>query len=324
MNTKTFSTWLAGLALAAALNAAAAPGAHEEAITLATPTGSLAGTLMLPTEPRPVPVVLIIAGSGPTDRDGNNRYLAGPNNSLKLLAQALADAGYASVRYDKRGIGASLAAGPAEADLRFDGYVNDAAGWLDQLRADPRFTALVVLGHSEGSLIGMLAAQKSRVNAYVSLAGIAHSASDILRIQLAPKLPAALLAQNEKILVALEHGQLVEEVPPALTALYRPSVQPYLISWFKYLPSKELARLGVPVLIVQGDTDIQVQVSEAEGLKKALPSATLVVVPGMNHVLKMVAADMGQQLASYGDPGLPLSPALGSAIIAFLRGAHLP
>jgi predicted alpha/beta hydrolase len=129
-------------------------------VHITTSTGTLYGTQIIPTSNVPEPVVLIIAGSGPTDRDGNNP-LGGPNNSLKLLAEGLAGHGIASIRYDKRGIGESSAAGTKEVDLRFDTYVEDAALWIQQLQADSRFSSVTVIGHSEGSLIGMLATQKT-------------------------------------------------------------------------------------------------------------------------------------------------------------------
>jgi pimeloyl-ACP methyl ester carboxylesterase len=292
--------------------------AADEAIVLDTPTGKLAGSLLLPARTGRMPVALIIAGSGPTDRDGNNNLMKGPNDSLKMLAQALADAGYASVRYDKRGIGASAAAMWSEADLRFDTYVDDAAAWIDKLAHDPRFSSVVVIGHSEGSLIGMVAARKAKAGGFISLAGAGHAAYELLRQQLAGKLPGELAVANERILTALQHGEKSEPVPPALAGFYRPSVQPYLISWFKYVPAERIALLEVPVLIVQGDTDIQVDGKEAAALKAAKPQAQLALVPGMNHVLKMVPADMARQAASYGDPTLPLAPALRSAILDFM------
>jgi pimeloyl-ACP methyl ester carboxylesterase len=195
------------------------------------------------------PVVLIVAGSGPTD-DGNS--LA--NDSLKMLAAALADAGFASVRYDKRGIGASRAAGPAESALRFDTYVDDAVAWIAKLKSDPRFGRIAVIGHSEGSLIGMLAARRGGADAFVSIAGPAQAAGAVLRGQLAGKLPPDLAASSERILAGLEQGKTDADVPPALAALYRPSVQPYMISWLKYTPAEQLAALRVPVLIVQNRT----------------------------------------------------------------------
>lgn len=302
---------------AAAAHAAPAPAGT--AIVLDTPTGKIHGSLLLPAAKGPVPVALIIAGSGPTDRNGNTHLLPGANNNLMLLAQALADAGVASVRYDKRGVAASMAAAPAEAEMRFDGYVDDAAAWISMLRRDPRFSPVVVIGHSEGSLIGMVAAQKAGASGFVSVSGAGRSAADILRTQFAGKLPPALAARNEAILAGLEHGQATPDVPPELAGLYRASVQPYLISWFKYVPSASIAALRIPVLIVQGTTDIQVAVSEAEALKKAYPQAQLVVVPGMNHMLKMVDAGQAAQTASYSDPALPLAPALVTAVVDFVR-----
>ena len=109
-------------------------------------------------------------------------------------------------------------------------------------------------------------------------------------------------------------------MPPALAALYRPSVQPYLISWMKYVPAERIVALRVPVLVVQGTTDIQVGVDEAQALAKAKPDAALAIIPGMNHVLKEVPDDPQRQMASYGDPSLPLHPKLAPAIVAFLRG----
>ncbi len=307
---RTHSRWRAPLAaLAAVFLLHTNAFAIEQASTLATASGTLAGTLTLPSKTAHAAVVLIIAGSGPTDRDGNNP-LAARNDNLKLLAEGLADAGYASVRYDKRGIGASAAAGPREADLRFDTYVEDAAGWIRMLKADPRFATVSVIGHSEGSLIGMLAARRAGARAFVSIAGAGQGAADILRDQLARQLPAAMAKQANAALAQLEQGQLTEQFPSALGALFRPSVQPYLISWFKYVPTTELSKLDVPVLIVQGTSDVQVLVAQAEALKRARPAATLTLIEGMNHLLKP---------ASAGEPGASLAPPLVPAIVDFLN-----
>src|SRR5579859_7330981 len=102
----------------------------EELVQLKTPSGTIYGTLLVPSAPKRMPVVLLIAGSGPTDRNGNSAMLPAPNNSLKMLAEALAARNIASLRYDKRGIGESKAAMTAEKDLRFDTYVDDAVAWV--------------------------------------------------------------------------------------------------------------------------------------------------------------------------------------------------
>jgi uncharacterized protein len=286
-------------------------------VHITTSTGTLYGTQIIPTSNVPEPVVLIVAGSGPTDRDGNNP-LGEPNNSIKLLAEGLAGHGIASIRYDKRGIGESLAAGLEEANLRFDTYVEDAALWIQQLQADSRFSSVTVIGHSEGSLIGMLATQKTGADAFVSIAGLARTASQVLRDQLQHRLPDALWQQSEQILAALEQGNTVASVPPELDTLYRPSVQPYLISWFRYTPAQEIMHLTVPVLIVQGTTDIQVPVSEAQALKMAMPNAELRIIEGMNHVLKAVPLDPKQQNASYSEPTLPVVLELVEGISQFI------
>ncbi len=305
--------------LFAATGTAAAALPAEQPISLETTSGTLYGTLQLPADVKKPRVALIIAGSGPTDRDGNAPMMGGRNDSLRMLAAALADAGFASVRYDKRGIAASQAAGPAEAALRFDMYVDDATAWLVKLQQDGRFASTAVIGHSEGSLIGMLAAPRGGAAAFVSIAGAADAAGTILRKQLAGKLPPELAVESERILAALERGDTVDQVTPALNVLYRPSVQPYLVSWLKYVPAERIAALRMPVLVAQGTTDIQVGTDQAHALKAAQPKATLAIVEGMNHVLKQVPADPARQLASYGDPALPVDPALVRAIVAFLK-----
>jgi pimeloyl-ACP methyl ester carboxylesterase len=300
--------------------------AAETPITLDTPTGQLAGTLELPAGADKPRVALLIAGSGPTDRDGNSSMIPGRNDSLKLLAAGLAEAGIATVRYDKRGIGGSHAAGSAESALRFEMFVDDAAAWIARLNADPRFASVAVIGHSEGSLIGMLAARQTDAAAFVSIAGIADGASTLMRKQLEGKLPPELEKESERILVSLESGAVVDPVPPALATLFRPSVQPYLISWFKYVPAQRIAELTMPVLVVQGNTDIQVDVVQANRLHGARPGAKLAIIPGMNHVFKHVRAVPELQVASYGDPSLPVSPLLVKSIADFLQqgGATAP
>jgi fermentation-respiration switch protein FrsA (DUF1100 family) len=292
-----------------------------EPVRLDTGTGTLYGTLETPAAKPPYPVVLIIAGSGPTDRDGNSPLLKGKNDSLKMLAEGLAARGIASLRYDKRLIGESKIAGLKEEDLRFDTYVADAVRWGEYLRKDLRFRSLVVAGHSEGSLIGMLAAQKLAANGYVSIAGAGRPAGQVVLEQFRSRpLPADLMKQVEDDVKALDAGHTVESVPPTLAALFRPSVQPYLISWFRYDPAREIARLNMPVLILQGTTDIQVSVADAKLLAQASPAAKLAVIEGMNHVLKEVPAAMDKQMASYGDPSLPLAGKLVSEIVALIDG----
>ena len=311
--------WICSVVVMMLALPAHAAGSEQEA-TLAVHGGVLHGTLSLPDGQGKVPVVLLHAGSGPTDRNGNSAMLPGQNNALRMLAEALARNGIATLRYDKRGIGASASAGRREADLRLDDYIDDATAWLRQLRADPRFTNVLMAGHSEGALIAMVACQKAQLDGCVLIAGAGNALDDILRVQLKPRLPPELYAQNERILLALKRGEQVNDVPPALLALYRPSVQPYLISSMQVDPRAVVGALRMPLLILQGATDLQVAVADAQALSAAAPSARLVIVPGMNHVLKMVSGDLAQQMPSYGDPALPLAPALVDAVTAFVQG----
>ena len=283
----------------------------------------LHGTLLMPASAAGrIPVVLVHAGSGPTDRDGNSPLLAGANNSLKLLAEGLAAQGIASVRFDKRGIAASRAAAGREEDIRFETFIEDAAAWVTQLRADPRFSTVSIVGHSEGSLIGMVAARRSGASAFVSIAGAGRPAQDILRAQLGQQLPPAMMASAERGIAALAAGRMADSTPPQLESLFRRSVQPYLISWFRYDPAKEIAALTVPVLIAQGTADLQVPVEDARLLAAAAPRATLLLVEDMNHVLKTAPGDRAAQMRSYGDPTLPVAPRLVGAIIELVRSAR--
>lgn len=300
-----------------------------EPITVETPSGTLYGTLALPRSRSRVPVVLIIAGSGPTDRDGNSPLLKGANNSLRLLAEGLAAHGIASVRYDKRGVGETgkamqLAAQKTktvrrEEDLSFETFIDDAVRWGKQLRADRRFSTLAVLGHSEGSLIGMVAAQRTGAQAFVSIAGAGRPVQQVILEQVRAQLSPDLLKTTEDILNQLGMGKRVESVPAELQIVFRPSAQPFLISWLRYDPAREIAKLRIPVLIVQGTTDLQASVQDANALAKGNPAAKLLWLEGMNHVLKTVSNDQKAQVSSYSDPTLPVAPDLIAAIVSFAK-----
>jgi uncharacterized protein len=301
--------FVAGTAAAIAVPIAA--GAQETNYDLATAKGTLYGTLLMPAGA--TRVVLIVAGSGPTDRDGNNPlgvYAA----SYRRLAVALAERGIASVRYDKRDIAASRDSGPAPIDLRFDMYVDDAAAWVGKLRADGRFQAIALAGHSEGSLIGMMAVQRQPVEAYVSVSGPGFPADQLMRRQLGPQLADKpdLAAANTRILDGLVRGQTTTDVPAALMSLYNPPAQAYIASWFRYDPRMEIAKVRAAVTIVQGANDVQVSVADAQALAAARPDAKLVIVPRMTHVLSDDdATTVALQAAGvYRDPNRPIDPTL--------------
>lgn len=294
----------------------------EKDVAIAAGQDSLRGKLLLPAvKSEAQHVVIIIAGSGPTDMNGNTTVGGSMNNnSLKMLAEALAHEGIASLRYDKRGVASSASSGSREADLRFDHYVDDAAAWADFLQTVGKWQTITIIGHSEGALIGMIAAQRSKyVTNYVSIAGAGRPAYQIIEEQLAQQ-PEEILRLVKTYNATLCLGITLNNVPQYLEALYRPSVQPYLISWFKYNPTTEIGKLKIPVLILQGDTDIQVSTTDAQLLKQAAPEAKLCIVSGMNHVLKPCESmDPHVQLTTYSNPTLQLHKDLIPEIVKFIQ-----
>lgn len=287
----------------------------EKIVSIETGTGKLEGTLLTDDLKNSKTVALIIAGSGPTNRDGNNPAMI--NNSLKFLAVELAKIGISSLRYDKRGIGKSKGSGLKESDLRFENYINDANSWIDYLNDLSTFKKIVVIGHSEGALIGMVVSQKKSVDKFISIAGAGQPIDQTIREQLKTQ-PPIVLEQSIPILDKLLQGETVENVPAFLNALFRPSVQPYMISWFKYDPQKEMSKLNKPVLIVQGSTDIQVSLSDADKLAAANKKADKVVIQKMNHIFKEASLDRQSNLQTYNQPELPIKPELVQAIGEFV------
>jgi pimeloyl-ACP methyl ester carboxylesterase len=295
------------------------PSLKESPILLKTLSGSISGTLTMPVNiSGKIPVVLIIAGSGPTDRDGNSAKLGLNGNTYKMLANELGKNNIATLRYDKRLVGQSVST-TKEKELRFEDYVDDAVGLINQLSEDQRFSKIIVLGHSEGSLVGILSIRDQPVNAFISVAGAGRSADIIVTEQM--KSQPKYVADNFKTMLdSLKKGKFTENIDPKIYAIARPDIQPYLMSWFRYSPTKELKKAKVPVLILQGTNDIQVPVTDADLLKKAKSDAILTIIPGMNHILKEAPADREQNLATYGKADLPLKPELVTAIVNFVKG----
>ncbi len=286
----------------------------ESSVMLETKTGKLFGTLCTPKGFTKGPVALIIAGSGPTDRDCNSPMMK--TDAYKMLAHKLADNGISTLRYDKRGIAESKGAMTKESVLHFEDLVDDANGWLQMLKADTRFSKVVIIGHSEGSLIGMLIA-KYGADEYISVSGVGESADKVLKTQLAVQ-PKSVQDTAFPIIDSLAAGKLVKNVSTRYYALFRPSVQPYMISWFKYDPAAEIKKLTIPVLILQGTNDVQVSVDDAKRLKEANPKAKMILIDSMNHIFKIIKGDRTENLNSYSNPSLPIDPELPADIGDFI------
>jgi len=267
----------------------------EQELVLKSKPANLYGTLLVP-DNHSSTVVLIIAGSGPTDRDGNSAGAKGKNNSLKYLAENLAK----------------------EEDLRFDTYINDVIDWGFQILNDVRFKKLVIAGHSEGSLVGMVACQELDASGYISLAGVGFSVDEVITKQMDTQ-PDSVKTEMVAIFKELKQGKMVENVSMELLSLFRPSIQPYFISWLKYNPAVEIAKLNIPVLIINGTTDIQVGVDNAEKLHEVSAKSELVIIEGMSHVFKEAPADREKNIETYSNPELKNMPQLNKEMIRFIN-----
>lgn len=301
--------------------------AASQPIEAKGPEGMLSGTLLMPAgEARtPVPVVLILPGSGPVDRDGNSP-LGIKAGTYRLLAEGLAASGVASVRIDKRGMFASRQAFARPDDVTVSAYADDVHQWLDSARKRTGAGCIWLAGHSEGGLIALAAARgREDVCGVILLSAMGRPAGDVLREQLkANPANAPILDEADKVLRELEAGRRVpaESVAPVLQPVFRPAVQGFLISVLQIDPAREAAALGKPLMVVQGEKDLQVTMADARRLHEAVPGSTLLVLPKANHVLKDVEGDNRlDNLMAYQHRNLPLSSGLVEGVVRFIRSA---
>lgn len=296
-------------------------------VSLKQDFGMLCGTLRTP-EAGSDAVALLITGSGPMDRNNNAPNMGINTNTFLYLTQALEEQGIASLRYDKRGVGASRYDAPEQmSQVVFDDFVADAARWVIYLK-EQGFKKIVLVGHSEGSLVALCVAADEnsdaagKVSGVVSISGAGFPIDEILQMQLAAQLAMtdmSMLMHATTVLDSLRQGKTAKDYPPELAMLFEPYLQRYLISQMNYKPQQLIRRVTVPVLILNGDNDIQVSVANAEALKKAKPNAELLIIKGMTHVLKQSEGrDQMGQLGVYTNADLPLDATLAEAIPRFI------
>jgi pimeloyl-ACP methyl ester carboxylesterase len=269
--------------------------------------------------------VLIIPGSGPTDQNGDNP-LGVKASTYRLIAEGLAAHGIASLRIDKRGMYASAAAVLDPNDVTIADYASDVRTWVAEVRRRTGTACVWLLGHSEGGLVALAAAQtEPNICGLLLVSVVGRPLGQVLRAQLranpanAPVLDEALAA-----VAALETGRRVDgsTLHPALRPLFRPEIQGFLMDAFSYDPAQLISGVSTPVLILQGLSDLQVGENDARRLAQAQPEAERVLLPGVNHVLKAVKGDdRASNLAAYADPDLPLAPGIIDRLSAFVAVA---
>lgn len=273
------------------------------------------GSLIVPKNIEKPPLAILIGGSGPVDRDGNQPMVQ--NNSLKFLAEAMEKQGIASFRYDKRIVKKLKSGDFTEEDIRFDDFIKDAIDVLEYFQSSNKFSKLVVIGHSQGSLVGMVAAQ-DRADAFISIAGAGQEIDDVIVDQLEKQAPG-LKDNARSAFDDLRANGIAVQYSPGLASIFRASLQPFLISWMKFNPQEELSKLEIPVLIINGNKDLQVQLSEAELLRKAKPGAQFKMIEGMNHIFRNVEGDDIDNSKTYNNPKLPIMQELVDVISSFIN-----
>lgn len=315
--------WLVIVALVCGIQSVKAENSE---LSIECSWGRLSATLAVP-EGGSNTVVVIIAGSGPTDRDGNSMAAGLRPYSYSMLSNELVAEGFAVLRYDKRGIGQSPIPDADVPNLVFENYVDD----VEQIASNMRqrgFERVILAGHSEGGLIAMVAAERRSVelDGVVLLCAAGYSIDNLLLSQLGAQLMPAnivLMYQAEQIIKRLKGGERLAEsqVPKELLALFHPVVQPFLISAMQYDPQQLIARCEQPLLIIAGGRDIQVSVDNAEVLAKSQPKAQYRLFESMSHVLKDSEASdrMGQLTSVYSNSNYPLTKGLAQTMAEFIN-----
>lgn len=287
---------------------------NEEAWT----ASGLHGTFAVPANgPERGPAVLIIAGSGPTDRNGNGPRLS--TDTYRKLADGLAASGIRSLRYDKRGIGESRAMVVREDDVTFEDFVSDVVTAAKELAQRSDVSTVILAGHSEGAILALAAAPKAQPSGLMLLCSPGRDFLSIMRAQMKGRMPPDLDASANAILDALAAGQHVTDMPPPLQSIFRSSVQPFLISAARYDPTKMIATMSMPILVLHAGRDLQVVQDDLDALRAAKPDAHFVVLPDANHTLKTSPADLQGNLALYQDAAAPLDPGVLPAMVGFVR-----
>ena len=272
------------------------------------------GTLLQPKSQPSKHLAIIIPGSGPTDRNGNQNFMK--NNSLKKLAEGLAKNGIASFRYDKRVV-KQIREHNLEDNTKFDDFIKDAIFTINYFKNSKEFDDITVIGHSQGSLVGMIAAQ-DRADKFVSIAGAGQTIDEVITFQVGKSAPM-FLDDTKRVFGILKTGQTTTDFPAQLASVFNLDVQPFIMNWMQYDPKQEIKKLTIPILLINGTKDIQVTEEEAKLLKEANPNATLQIVDNMNHIMFLIDGDDLENTKSYNESTRAISEKVVEAISPFVK-----
>lgn len=276
---------------------------------------NIKGTLRIPVTGKKTPLVILFTGSGPNDRHGNSMMTR--NDSHKQLAAALDSAGIATYRFDKRTF-TMLKENRMKDNVMFDDFVVDAKAVINHFSKDDRFSKIYLAGHSQGSLVALLAMNKE-VDGFISIAGAADEIDSIIIQQIAAQAPG-LDKEVAKVFQKMRaQDSIVSQVNPYLVSIVGPDIQPFMKSWMVHNPTDLIKEVKVPVLIINGTRDRQVGTDQAEKLHTALPNSQLVIIEDMDHIFKKVSKDDIEAAKSYTDPSFPLHRELVVSIVSFVK-----
>ncbi len=272
------------------------------------------GLLVTPYSDESVPLVIFIMDSGAINRDGNDRM--SKNDTFKQLTYQLAKLGIATYRYDKR-LFKIDGLGIREHEISLDHYIEDAVSVIDYFNKSKNYKKIIVAGHGQGSLVGMIAA-KGRANGFISIAGNAESVDQVIIEQIAKQAPgldkSAFIAFKQ-----LKENGRATGYDPALESIFAYHLQPFMRSWVKYTPAEEIAKLEIPILIIYGDKDIQVDTLQGEKLTEAVPDAQIMFIKNMNHILKEIKGGRLENHKSYNEPYRKIIPEVITGISNFVN-----
>ena len=272
------------------------------------------GTLLLPNGIEKPNLAIIIADSGPTDRNGNQNLLK--NNSLKKLAESLTNEGIATYRYDKR-IVKQIRKGNVDMNIRFDDFITDAISILNYFKKDKAFNKIYIIGHSQGSLVGMVASRYG-ANGFISVAGAGKTIDAVIIDQIENTAPM-FTEDAKRVFSIMKEGKTTSDFPMALGSIFNLEVQPFMMSWMAYDPQTEITPLEIPILIINGTKDLQVSEAEAQLLHASNPNSTLKIIDKMNHILVPINGDALVNSKSYNESRLKISQELIEQIVEFIN-----